>query len=230
MNKLFYISVGVFCAIEIYLAHLIDIAYSYVNIGWSDLVSIEFALLALIGLSAKSDRQKTALGIIVIWMVWVALTDWVPIFPGWLYSIETTLFCLLIGWILARPEHLPSYFGPNVGIAFYSGSDAPLIGRVLSLFRLPYSGVALVVDGRIMQPRKKTGKFVCTDLGKVSRNWTILETSFETTSQIETAFNNLEGKPVTTANCISAIKPILKILGYHANTPGGLALEVLNGK
>lgn len=230
MTRLFYICIILICAVESYNAHLIDIVRDYVNLEWSSLVALELALLSVAANASRGTRKhKSILLVAAMWMVWHLFTDWVPVFPGWLNSYETIAFCVLIGTIAARPERLPSYFGPNVSLAFYSGSQAPIIGHILSLFPLPYSGVALVVDGRMMQPRKKTGKFVRVDLAKVSRNWTLLGTPFETTPEIKSAFNRLEGTPVTMANCVRAIKPALSILGYQSNTPGGLAMEVLNG-
>jgi len=218
-----------FCAIELYLAHLVDIVYGYVNIGWSDLVAVEMALIAIMGITHSSRRHRSIVGVVAAWMAWVALTDWVPIFPGWLYSWETTAFCVLLGWLSLRPVRLPDYLGPNVALAFYSGSGAPVIGHVLSLFSLPYSGVALVVNGQMMIPRRSTGKFVRIDLRHVTRRWTILGTPFETTPEIKSFFNRIEGTPVRMVNCVSAIKPALAILGYRSNTPGGLAMEVLDG-
>jgi len=200
-------------------------------VEWSSLVALQLSLLSAAAvLSRGTRRHKSILLAIAIWMGWHFITDWVPVFPDWLYSWETIAFCVLIGTISARTERLPNYLGSNVALAFYSGSETPVIGHVLSLFSLPYSGVALVVDGRMMQPRRKTGEFVRVDLAKVSRNWTLLGTPFETTPEIKSAFNQLEGTPVTMVNCVSAIKPVLAILGYRSNLPGSLAMEVLDGR
>lgn len=230
MTKLFYISIILICAVESYNAHLLGIMEEYVKLDWSFLVSVELALVAVAGVASRgTKRHNSILFVVAVWLVWELLTDWGPIFPGWLNSYETIAFCVLIGTIAVRTERLPSYLGPNVSLAFYSGSETPIIGHVLSLFSLPYSGVALVVDGRMMQPRRKVGKFVRVDLAKVSRNWTLLGTSFETTPEIKSFFNGLEGAPVKMANCVTAIKPVLAILGYRSNLPGTLAVEVLNG-
>jgi hypothetical protein len=229
MNRIFYIAVAAFCAIELYLAHLVDIVYAYANVGWSDLVAIEMVLIAFMGVTSKTSRQKSILAVVAGWMAWIALTDWVPVFPGWLYSIETTAFCVLIGWLILRPERLPSYLGPNVSLALYQGSRAPIIAKVLGLFGLPFLGVALVVDGNMMMPRRKVGKFIKVPVTEVSRRWTILGTPYETTPEIKTLFNSLEGQPVKGANCVSSIRPVLGILGYNSITPGTLAMEVLDG-
>lgn len=179
---------------------------------------------------SSNPKLKRLCLLVALYFFYIAVTDLMTIdYPSWWIGLEAMVLAILCGGILSVPERLPSYQGKNVSLAFYRGSETPVVGSILSLFGLPYSGVALVVDGRMMMPRRKVGKFVKVDLVDISRQWTILGTSFETTSEIKSFFNGLEGTPVTMANCVSAIRPALDILGYQSKLPGNLAMEVLDG-
>lgn len=241
MNRFFYILIILFCAAESYNAHLIEGSYEYVKAAWSQIVMFEMAVLAMAGaVSNGSKRHKSILSATALYISWLAITDFMPMIPGWLSSWETELFFGLVVWLIRRPMRLPNYSGPNVSIAFFTPPQSRrpstvrvfigrLVGRVQSLFGLPYEGVALVVNGQAMIPRRNTGTFVRVDLNVISRHWTILGTPFETTPEIKSFFKGIEGTPVRMANCVSAIKPVLAIMGYRSDTPGNLAMEVLNG-
>lgn len=241
MNRFFYILIILFCAAESYNAHLIDAAYEYVKIAWSQLVIFQMATIAVAGaISNGSRRHKSILSAVALFIAWQALTDWTPVFPAWLSSWETEAFFGLVVWLMRRSMRIPSYSGSNVSLAFFTPPQSRrpstvrvfigrLVGFVQSLFGLPYEGVALVVNGQAMIPRRNTGTFVRVDLKVISRWWTILGTHSETTPEIKSFFDGIEGTPVSMANCVHAIKPVLAILGYRSNTPGTLAMEVLNG-
>ena len=224
---MFYICVIAFCFLELTNAHLLESPTDGQSavLMQAQLVSIAFCAV----FSKGCARHDAVLSVLAVWTSYIIITDWVDYVPPVLSSIETTAICMLIFWISRRPERLPSYSGDNVALAFYSGPTAPLIATVLSLPTLPYKGVALVVDGQMMMPRRKVGEFVRTDLATVGRGWTILGTPFKTTPEIKKIFNALEGQPVTMANCVSALRPALDIFGYWAITPGSLAMEVLDG-
>lgn len=240
MKYAFAICIAIFCALELFNAHLMD-SYSYTEFAWSNLVILEMGILAVAGYVATTKRHKSTLAVIALWMVWILMTDWVPYFPAWLASIETGAFCVLIGWLMLRPRRLPNYLGPNVALGFYTPSDGlkittlkqtigRLIGRLQSLPGYPYEGVALVVDDKMMMPRRKEGKYVCVDLKHVPNRWTILGTPFDVSDEIRDMFYDLEDRPVTMANCVSSLRPALDFMGYHSKTPGMLAGEVLNGR
>ncbi len=229
MKYAFAISVWIFCALELSNAHLMD-APAYSEVAWSSLVGLEIILLAVAGYFSKTDRHKSVLFVLSIWMCWVFATDWTGYFPAWLASYEATAFTVLIGWILARPVRLPNYRGKNVALAFYGGSYAPLLARVVSLFGLPFAGVGVVMNGYAIVPRGKLGKMVKIEFSDLPSSWVVLGTNNHVTADIEAEFAELEGHSVAYAGCVTVIKPILDILGYRSITPGGLAMEVLDGR
>lgn len=228
MKYAFAISVILFCALELSNAHLMD-SPSYSEVAWSNLVGLEIILLAIAGYFSKTKRHKSVLFVLSLWMCWVFATDWTGYFPAWLASWEATAFCVLICWTLTRPVRLPNYLGPNVSLAFYDGLAAPVLARIASLFGLPYSGVAVVMKGYVMWPDGKSKKLVKREMKRLPPSWTILDAGQPVSVEIEKEFAELEGKDISYAGCIRAIKPVLDILGYLSRTPGGLAMEVLDG-
>ncbi len=120
-----------------------------VGMGWGIPATITHiqVVLALTAVTAylvsiKTERRAIpACGWLAAYSIWIASTDWMISFmPPILASFETFAFCAVMAWLMIRPEKLPSYTGPNIGVALYTGYCAPWIARALSTFSLPFYG------------------------------------------------------------------------------------------
>ena len=174
-------------------------------------LQVELVLLCVISPFLKRE----ILCVLGVYFLWIVVSDNIGIsfYEEWILIEVVCLACLLT-WLHKRPERIPSDPPSNtVQMAFYYGIKAPLIAKIISIFNLPFYGIAIVIGDDVMMP---SGKSKC--IKKVTRrhlnSWTILDTKIPVDDDILRSFKGLEGASVGKADCMEVVGEFLNKLGY----------------
>jgi len=139
---------------------------------------------------------------------------------GWA-AIEVLCLAYVLNSIHLRPWIRTEKLDGTVGIAFYYGSNCPLLARLVSIIGvLPARSVAIVVNGKAMVPTTK-GYIECREARALKMGWLILDTGKRPTDLFLHYFHDLKGEPVSKTGCVKSMEHIIRELGFEpGRTPG----------
>ena len=214
--------VAALCLIEIAVAHLLALpSEEFITIWQAELV-----ILAVLGLLSDGGRRdRSVLTIFFLWFTWILITDWAIIeVPALLVEYEAVIFSALVLWAMIRPYYFSSdpVSESTVCIAFYRGTQAPLLSSLSSLIGLPFSSVAVLAGGLAVRA-SSAGRMVAVDWrGVLEGDFVCVDTGVKCSSAISEAIRACTGVSTKSAGlrmkCIANLIPILKEIGYEPKT------------
>lgn len=170
--------------------------------------------------SDGSMRERAALDVLFLWVVWVFVTDFIPYFPPVFASIETASLIALLSWVYFRPYRFipaPIRYG-TVYIAFYGGKNAPFMSRMAANFGFPFSSIAVIANELAVRPSKSRGCMVETPpILLEKKGYIFIDTGIEVTPEIIETLESVRGTKTGygwfRVKCLMNFLPVLKSLG-----------------
>lgn len=215
---IFFLCILGFLFFEISIGHIFTelMLYQETNI-WQAYIVLGFGAFTF---SDGSMRERAALDVLFLWVVWILLSDWISYVPPVFASIETGALIALLSWVYFRPYHymaVPLQRG-TVHIAFYGGSNAPFLSRMAANLGFPFSSVAIIANQIAVRPSKVRGCMVETPPFLLEqKGYIFVDTGVQVTDEImkslESILGSKTGYGIFRVRCLQNFLPILKEMG-----------------
>lgn len=174
-------------------------------------VYMEALILCFCGYLGMKRDMWILFGLYFLWFISTNLAG-ISIYEEYA-AIEAVVFGMLVYWIYKRPERIPSDPpSETVQIAFYYGTNSPLIARIMSLIGLPVTGIAVIIWDEAIIPIGKTGKLQKRPR-EALKAWIKLDTKIMPNERDIALFYSLEGQNVEYSGCMKAFYPFLNNIG-----------------